>query len=151
MADGFEEGEIAIPTVLYATNASTCAGQLYDAYNLIGGKAAVLYENNDMLYHYKTSNGFTYVFDDAVFKSATGVTQDATYTFTYSSSQWDLVKDAKGTTTSTSNVNMATYGITDINGLLEDDDKIFVAYKYGVLLPNNVSQTQYTDVIVDKY
>ena len=135
--DGFNAGEITIPTLLITTDPSTCAGVMYDSYNLLGTRAAVEYQSNDMCYAYSTGE-LTVEVDRTAFTTKVGAANRGTYTFTYSSSNWTL---------SGSNVTLSDYGIT-YNGTPADNDTIVVKYITGILLPNNVSQQQLQEVEV---
>ena len=146
--DGYDAGDIYIPTVLINTDPSTCTGEKYYNFNLIGNKAGVQYPNNAMFYHYTTSTTIEYTANDKT-KFAT----NATYVFTANASaQWNLagysVSNGVETAITGTNVNMATtYGIV-ITGTPQNGDKIVVINMYGVLLPSNVTQNQTDDVIV---
>lgn len=143
-SDGFGAGQITIPTLLITADPSTCTGVTFDSYNLLGNRACVEYQGNDMLYAYTVSeNEYTVNIDRAAFNAKLSVTtnQDKVYTFTYTT-QWDLTGGA-----SASNVDLTQYGIT-ISGAPTSGDVIVVEYIAGLLLPNNVSQQQLEQVEV---
>ena len=147
--DGFEVGNITIPTVLASTDPSSCTGTVLYAYNLIGSKASVEYPNNTMFYSYTTSTTFTFTANDkSKFESP------AYYEFTYSSGSWSLdgykVVSGAETPITGSNVNLSTYGIV-LTGTETNGDKIVVIQMYGTLLPNNVTQYQVGENEVSVY
>lgn len=136
--DGFGAGQITIPTLLITADPSSCTGVTYESYNLLGNRACVEYQSNDMLYAYTVSNDeYTVNIDRATFNAKLSVTtnQNTAYNFTYTT-QWDLTGGA-----SASNVTLSKYGIT-ISGTPTSGDTVVVEYIAGLLLPNNVSQQQ---------
>lgn len=140
-----EATDIYVPKILVGTNPSDCSGTQLESYNLLGNKAQVWYQNNDMFYFYTTGEISVNV-DKTDFdtKLSLAANPDKVYTFTYSSSQWNLDIDG---TPSVSNVTLAEYGVS-IMGTPSNDDTIVVLYIYGVLLPNNVTSGQKDDVEV---
>lgn len=128
--DGFETGKITIPTLLITTDPSSCSGVMYDSYNLLGERAAVEYQGNNMCYAYSTGELNVSV-DAATFAAKVGSVK-GTYTYTYTN-DWD--------------VTLSEYGI-DVNGTPVNGNTIVVKYIAGILLPNNIAQAQLPQVEV---
>jgi hypothetical protein len=130
---------VDIPTVLISTSAN-CTGTPYYGYNLLGTKAAVEYCEND-LFAYWGTDGLAFAADKATFTTAHAKNYSMVYTY----------KTVNGTTTwydsTDTAANFVTDGIT-VMSTPSINDQIFVVNVNGVLLPNNVSPTQYTEVTV---
>ena len=123
-----------VPRVLVGTSAD-CVGTLLEGYNLLGTLASVQYHDVD-LFTYWCSDGFTIMLDDTAFKS----NARGEYMWTYDTDNgWET---PQGQTLTFANAGITVYGTP------KDDDEIHVVYIYGVLLPNNVAQTQINDVKV---
>lgn len=140
--DGYDVGDIYIPAVLISTDPSDSTGTRYYNYNLIGGMAAVEYQNNAMFRYYVAAEEMTCTIDKTTF--ATGAGAKDKYIFTYISAlgNWSLTKYKQGVMTSVSPEQMeSVYGIT-ITGTIANEDKITVIYENGVTLPSNVAQVQ---------
>jgi len=134
--DGFNANEITIPTILITTDPSTCTGEMYQNYNLLGERVCVEYQGNDMCYAYSTG-ALTVEVTRATFDTQVSSVR-GTYTFTYSSPNWQL----SGVT-----VDLNDYGIS-YHGTPVNSDTIVVKYIAGILLPNNVAQGQLSGVEV---
>ena len=128
-----------VPTVLISASAD-CVGEQYEAYNLLGTKASVEY-NDTSLFTYWASDGLTIAVDDTFKETYTQAAQPL-YRWKYDPTQVD--PNPKWVTQS-GGVAFASAGIT-VSGEPKDDDEIIILWTYGVVLPNNVSD--YTTVKV---
>ena len=144
--DGFDAGLITIPRLIVVADANGL-GTTLESYNLLGNRACVEYQNNDLFYAYSTGN-FAVDADRTAFntKMSLSANPNKIYTFKYESSQWNFyVENAMSPTAS--NVTLSEYGVT-IHGEPSANDEIIILYFYGILIPNNVSQQQLDDVKV---
>ena len=150
---GYEDGfyfkqstDLYIPRILVTTDPSTCTGVTYEDYNMIFNKVTVEYQTNNMCFAVYVPHVAPQSIADIVevnietetFKTKVGTT--GTYEFVYDETNeyWEL----NGT-----QVTLSEYGISTI-GTSNDADMIKAIYEHGVLLANNVAQTQYQDVKV---
>ena len=140
-----EANDIYIPRILISTNPSDCSGTMLESYNLLGNKASVEYTDNNMFYWYATGN-FTANISKTDFdtKMSLSGNPNKTYEFVYTT-QWDLVE---GGSTIASNITLSEYGVS-ILGTPEENDTIVLKYIWGLLLPNNVTQNQISEVKVE--
>ena len=138
--------EIVIPTVLIGTSAN-CYGTVYDGYNLLGTKARVEY-NDINLFEYWCSEGLTVKVNDT-FKTAHPQDPATPYY------EWLFVKDEEDEedegawTTVIGGLNIETEktnGTIEVVGAPKNGDIIIIAFTYGVMLPNNVTNAQIDDV-----
>lgn len=144
--DGFDVGLITIPRLIVVADANG-SGTTLESYNLLGDRACVEYQNNDLFYAYSTGD-FAVDADRTTFntKMSLSANPDKIYTFKYESSQWNFyIDDAVSPTAS--NVTLSEYGVTT-HGEASANDKIVILYFYGIVIPNNVSQQQLDDVEV---
>ena len=130
--------EITVPKLMISTSADG-TGEFYEGYNLLGTKASIEY-NDCSLLTYWCSDGISIAVDETAFK--TGKTQNAVnmYRWTWNGTSW----------VDTNNVGLAfpSSQIT-VSGTKKVNDEIIVLYIYGVMLPNNVSQSQIGNVKVN--
>ena len=120
---------VTVPTVLIGANAN-CAGTVYESYNLLGRKARVDY-NDINLFEYWCSDGLIVTINESAFiEGKTRGVSDALYVYEYDGADWSPEKPASITVTGTE----------------KEGDKIYVVFAYGVMLPNNVSQSQLSDI-----
>ena len=123
---------VTVPTVLISTSADG-TGTFYNGYNLLGTKASIEYNDSALFTHWGT-DGLVVTVGDA-FKSK----PKGEYVYTKASGQsWSPALDASITVLSIPQDGQG-------NDL---DVELKVVYADGVLLPNNVSPSQASDVKV---
>ena len=145
VSEGLDEDKIKIPRIIIGASPE-CVGTMLESYNLLGNKASVEYESNDMFYAYSTGD-FSVSADRTTFTTALSTRNEYTFTYDETSDKWTLTYGSTTVSNLTTANLESTYGIKML-GTPDDNEKIVVLYIYGVLLPNNVIQKQLSDVAV---
>ena len=131
--------QITVPTVIFSADAEGTGEMLYGS-NLLGTKVAIEY-NSVELYTFWSSDGIEIAVDPTL-KSDLTIGDYCVWEYDADATppSWDKVNG---------NINWSSVSskIT-ISGTPQDKDQIAVLYTNGVLLPNNVSQSQLDQIEV---
>lgn len=131
--------QITVPTVLFSADAN-CAGTMKESYNLLGTQASVEYCDIS-LFEYWCRDDIIINVDDT-FKTTYAQGNPAFY-------EWNYDEDTSSWIPNPDNTTLAfPSSLITVTGTPVDGDTIIVVWAYGVMLPNNVSQNQLTDVKV---
>lgn len=130
--------EIPVPKLLISTSADG-TGTFYEGYNLLGTKASIEYSDCTLL-TYWCSDGIGITMDEEAFKAERSANDFDIYKWAWDGGQF--AKDPANPLT------LAQAHIS-YNGTPKLGDEIVLLYVYGVMLPNDVSQSQIGDVKVN--
>lgn len=126
-----------VPTVMIGANAN-CTGEMYEGYNLVGNRASVEY-NDCNLFTWWATDGLYIVVNDS-FKTNHTIASPMYYRWKWNGSAWVWQLDSTA----------VSFPSTDIEviGTPAENDEIVVLYGYGVMLPVNLDDNDYTDMDV---
>ena len=130
--------QVTAPTLLIGTSAGG-VGTFYSGYNLLGTRASIEY-NDCALLTYWCSDGLSITVDEEAFKAGKTINNVDVYRWTWDGATW--------VDTNNTGVSFPSSQIT-VTGTKKEDDEIIVLYINGVMLPNNVDQSDITMVKVN--
>lgn len=130
--------EAKIPTILFSASADG-TGTAYDAYNLVGQRAAVEYHDVTLFSFWTTDNIYASLTDENALKTAMTTAGKSYIEWVYNGSSWNTPSSLVHT------------NYFSVSGTPKDGDYIIVLYGNGVIIPNSVSQSQVANGEVEVY